>query len=173
MTPRTTRIAAIAMLALALAGAACTGNSDAVDTPGAPSTLPNGEQPTTVPPPTAAPTTLPPPTPTTTTTTTTVAPTTTEAPTVTTSPATTATAAAPNPEFLRQGDEGPRVGLIQFKLVALGYLPTGGDTGVFDAATNSAVLAFQGDYGLIVDGIIGPETERAISAAAESINPEQ
>ena len=42
-----------------------------------------------------------------------------------------------------------------------------------DAATRSAVLAFQGDYGLVVDGIIGPETERAISAAAESINPEQ
>ena len=78
-----------------------------------------------------------------------------------------------NPDFLRQGDEGPRVGLIQFKLVALGYLPAGGDTGVFDGATNSAVLSFQGEYGLIVDGIIGPETERAISAAAESINPEQ
>jgi N-acetylmuramoyl-L-alanine amidase len=78
-----------------------------------------------------------------------------------------------DPEFLRQGDEGSRVGLIQFKLVALGYLPPGADSGIFDSATNSAVLAFQGDYGLIVDGVIGPETERAISAAAESINPEQ
>ena len=84
-----------------------------------------------------------------------------------------ATTEGRNPDFLRQGDEGSRIGLIQFKLVALGYLPEGGDTAVFDGATNSAVLAFQGDYGLIVDGIIGPETERAISAAAESINPEQ
>jgi peptidoglycan hydrolase-like protein with peptidoglycan-binding domain len=83
------------------------------------------------------------------------------------------TTSARDPDFMRQGDEGPRIGLIQFKLVALGYLPPGGDTGVFDSATNSAVLEFQGDYGLIVDGIIGPETERAISAAAESINPEQ
>ena len=103
----------------------------------------------------------------------------TEAPVPTTAPPAPSTEPAPattvgsDPEFLRLGDEGPRIGLIQFKLVVLGYLPPGGDTAVFDAATNSAVLEFQGDYGLIVDGVIGPETDRAITAAAESINPEQ
>lgn len=95
-------------------------------------------------------------------------------PTTTTLAATTSsvTTAARTVTLLRRGDEGPQVELFQLKLVALGYLPTGADTGVFDAATNSAVLKFQGDYGLVVDGLVGPETERAISAAAESINPE-
>jgi len=172
MTPRTGLI--VSAVLLAVGGAACSGGSDAVDTPGAPSTRLDGEQPTTLPPTTAAPTTASPPT--------TMAPTT-EAPPPTEAPPTTTVAppeptapatAAPDPDvFLRQGDEGPRVGLMQFKLVVLGYLPTGADTGVFDSATSSAVLEFQGDYGLIVDGIVGPETERAISAAAESINPEQ
>jgi len=74
--------------------------------------------------------------------------------------------------LIRQGDEGPRVELVQLKLIALGYLPEGSATGVFGGATNSAVLTFQSEYGLVVDGLVGPETERAISAAAESINPE-
>lgn len=178
MTRRTTLIASTMLLVLT--GASCTGGSDTVEVPGAGTIGAATEQPaatttsSTEPP---VPTELPTPTP---------APTTTEPPT-TTAPPPAAEAAPPepeptpapetttgrNPDFLRQGDEGSRVGLIQFKLIALGYLPAGGDTAVFDGATNSAVLAFQGDYGLIVDGIIGPETERAISAAAESINPEQ
>ena len=37
------------------------------------------------------------------------------------------------------------------------------------AATNRAVLAFQGDYGLIVDGVVGPDTTRSLRAAAASI----
>ncbi|WP_423982395.1 peptidoglycan-binding domain-containing protein [Ilumatobacter sp.] len=73
-------------------------------------------------------------------------------------------------KLLRQGDEGPEVGVMQLKLIVLGYLPTGSDTGVFDGATNSAVLSFQSEYGLVVDGLVGPETERSISAAANSIN---
>jgi len=178
MTNHTTLIASAVLLALA--GAACTGGSDSVEVPGADTTVVVTDPPaptttSTEPPvPTELPTPTPAPTPPPTEAPTTEAPETTEA-----APPATEAAPAPettegrNPDFLRQGDEGPRVGLIQFKLVALDYLPPGGDTGVFDGATNSAVLAFQGDYGLIVDGIIGPETERAISAAAESINPEQ
>lgn len=150
---------------------ACTGSSEAVDVPGGSSTsvaAPDDStaDATSVPGSSASgpdatgtdPATIT--TPTTTTPTTTVA---------TTSPVTTA---ARTVTLLRRGDEGPQVELVQLKLVALGYLPTGADTGVFDAATNSAVLTFQGDYGLVVDGLVGPETERAISAAAESINPE-
>jgi hypothetical protein len=177
MTLRTPLVVSV----LVLAAAACTGNSDAVDTPGVTSTEPevqaldSGGDSTTVPTTTAAPTTVEATTPETTTTTAPTTTSTTAAP-VDTAPAPVepapATTAGRNPDFLRQGDEGTRVGLIQFKLVVLGYLPTGSDTGVFDSATNSAVLKFQGDYGLIVDGVVGPETERAISAAAESINPE-
>jgi peptidoglycan hydrolase-like protein with peptidoglycan-binding domain len=175
MTRRTTLIA-FTML-LVLTGASCTGGSDSVEVPGAGTIGVAADQSastttSSTEPPVA--TEIPTPTP---------APTTTEPPSTTAPPATDIAPPAPtpapettegrNPDFLRQGDAGPRIGLIQFKLVALGYLPAGGDTAVFDGATNGAVLAFQGDYGLIVDGIIGPETERAISAAAESINPEQ
>ena len=178
MTRRPTLIASTMLLVLT--GASCTGGSDTVEVPGAGAIGIATDQPadtttTSTEPPVA--TELPTPTP---------APTTTEPPTTTAAPP-AADAAPPepeptlapettegrNPDFLRQGDEGPRMGLIQVKLVVLGYLPVGSDTDVFDGATNSDVLAFQGEYGLIVDGIIGPETERAISAAAESINPEQ
>lgn len=169
------RTLAVSIAALAVLTSACTGGSDAVETPGAPSTRLEGEQPTTLPPPTTTATTVPAPTTVAPTTAppTTAAPVVTEAaePTTTAPVETTPPTVDPN-DFLRQGDEGSRVGLVQFKLVVLGYLPTGADTGVFDSATNSAVLKFQGDYGLIVDGIVGPETERAITAAAESINPE-
>ena len=177
MTPHRTLVASAVMLVLA--GPACTGNAEEVDVPGAAV----GEADTAVASPTTSteppPATTAPPAPTTTTTTTEPPPQTTEAPAPTTVATAPPTEPAPettvvaNPDFLRPGDESPRVGLIQFKLVALGYLPTGGDTAVFDAATTSAVLKFQSDYGLIVDGVIGPETDRAITAAAESINPEQ
>ena len=180
MTRRTTLIASTMLLVLT--GASCTGGSDTVEVPGAGTTLAVADSsaaattsteppvPTELPTPTPAPT--PPPT---------EAPTTQAPPETEVAPSEPEPESAPapettegrNPDFLRQGDEGSRIGLIQFKLVALGYLPAGGDTAVVDGTTNSAVLAFQGDYGLIVDGIIGPETERAISAAAESINPEQ
>ena len=174
---------AVSAAILVTTAAACTGGSDAVDVPGADvstslttpeangaanpsassttSTVPvttsttiAGSPASTAPaassPTTAAPTTAAPP-----------------------DPATPAPTAAPaSSGVLRQGDEGPRVGLMQFKLSILGYLPAGSDSGVFDATTNAAVLKFQGDYGLVVDGLVGPETERAINAAAESINPE-
>ena len=194
MMPRTTSIAATAVLALVL-GTACTGSSNGVDVPGASTTVaattapadtaststaatadtelptptpaPQATDPPTAEPGTPSPATDPPPA---TDTTSGTSPETSPDTSPDTSPEITS---GQNPDFLRQGDEGPRIGLIQFKLVVLDYLPAGGDTGVFDSATNSAILAFQGDYGLIVDGIIGPETERAISAAAESINPEQ
>ncbi|MCH9834388.1 peptidoglycan-binding protein [bacterium] len=160
---------------LIVIGASCTDVSDAVEVPVASTIGVMPDQPADTTTPSTEPpgtTQLPTPTPT---------PTTTETPPTSATPLATNAPPPPvlettegrNPDFLRQGDEGSRVGLIQFKLIALGYLPAGGDTAVFDGATNSAVLAFQSDYGLIVDGIIGPETERAISAAAESINPEQ
>ncbi len=142
----------------------CNDTSEPVDVPAAGA----GSTTITTEPDTAAPsssTTTTRPAPTTEATSATAAPTTTTTPQPVTTPERTV-------ELLRRGDEGPRVALIQLKLAALGYLPAGSDSGVFDAATSRAVLAFQGDYGLIVDGLVGPQTERAISAAAESINPE-
>ena len=152
---------------VATLAAACTSDSDAVDVPVgdrvatsapfAPSTSTTVA--TTLPSTTAASTTAPAAV-----TTATLATTTTGAP----APVTTAERTL---VLWRQGDEDPRIAVFQAKLIALDYLAGGSDTGVFDGATNSAVLRFQGEYGLVVDGIVGPQTERAIGAAAQSVAP--
>ncbi len=71
--------------------------------------------------------------------------------------------------FLRRGDEGPAVVALQQRLIALEYLAPGADTGVFDGATADALIDFQAQYGLVVDGIFGPESDRALNAAAASV----
>lgn len=91
-------------------------------------------------------------------------------------PATTAAPPATNAPsddvYFRVGDEGDEIGLMQFKLSVLGYLPVGSDTGVFDDATSGALRRFQADYGLGVDGVFGPLTGRALTAAAQSVHVE-
>lgn len=74
--------------------------------------------------------------------------------------------------FLRIGDDGPRVTRMQLQLQALGYLDPGYDEGLFDRATADALIDFQAQYGLVVDGIFGPETDRSLSAAAASVDPD-
>jgi murein L,D-transpeptidase YcbB/YkuD len=37
--------------------------------------------------------------------------------------------------------------------------------------TADAVIDFQAQYGLVVDGVFGPETDRSLSAAAASVAP--
>ena len=82
------------------------------------------------------------------------------------------TDAGPEIVYLRAGDEGPDISILQLKLRTAGFLDPGYTDGVFDRATNAAVLAFQGQYGLVVDGIVGPETQRALTAAALSVDPD-
>jgi N-acetylmuramoyl-L-alanine amidase len=64
-----------------------------------------------------------------------------------------------------RGDSGPAVAEVQSALVGLGLLDAAPADPVFDAATDRAVREFQQRRGLSVDGIVGPETYRAISAA--------
>lgn len=64
---------------------------------------------------------------------------------------------------LRKGAKGEAVRDLQGLLAALGY-PVAGD-GVFGAATERAVLAFQKNAGLKADGIAGPKTFEAIRKA--------
>ena len=60
---------------------------------------------------------------------------------------------------LRRGDAGPYVTLAQTELIQRGYdLGSWGADGKFGAATEKAVMLFQRDWGLKVDGIIGPNT---------------
>jgi peptidoglycan hydrolase-like protein with peptidoglycan-binding domain len=62
------------------------------------------------------------------------------------------------PGFLMQyGDEGMYVYIVQAQLNAHDY-DTGSTDGIFGPLTRAAVLGFQEDHELTVDGIVGPET---------------
>ncbi|WUV84518.1 peptidoglycan-binding protein [Streptomyces sp. NBC_01476] len=61
---------------------------------------------------------------------------------------------------VQQGSSGPAVSAVQHELNAHGSALT--VDGVFGAATNTAVRSFQSGHGLAVDGVVGPNTWRAL-----------
>lgn len=65
---------------------------------------------------------------------------------------------------LRRGSKGADVTRLQQALNALGY-DCGEADGIFGAATEKAIRAFQADNGLAVDGIAGKVTQEALYAA--------
>ena len=67
-----------------------------------------------------------------------------------------ATAAAVDYDTTRPGDKGELVVEIQDCLVQAGYLEN--ITGIYDAATEAAVKAFQRANGLVADGVAGDKT---------------
>ncbi|WP_018923087.1 peptidoglycan-binding protein [Salsuginibacillus kocurii] len=83
---------------------------------------------------------------------------------------------------LRLGDTGGVVELFQSKLKELDYIAME-PSGVYSNVTAEAVKEFQRDFGLVVDGLAGPETlgaleetlagERAPGEAPEPNNPDQ
>ena len=64
---------------------------------------------------------------------------------------------------LRKGNKGSQVKLLQQRLKELGY-NCGAIDGSFGSQTLSAVRAFQKDYGLKVDGVVGPQTRAALNS---------
>jgi N-acetylmuramoyl-L-alanine amidase len=68
-------------------------------------------------------------------------------------------------QLIRRGSTGPAVAEVQAALVALGLLREAPEEPLYDDATDRAVREFQQRRGLSVDGLVGPETYRAISAA--------
>ena len=63
--------------------------------------------------------------------------------------------------YLSRGDRGPGVEAIQIALNYLGYV-VGPVDGIFGEQTQEAVRKFQMDMGIGNDGIVGPQTLRAI-----------
>lgn len=65
---------------------------------------------------------------------------------------------------LVRGSRGANVQALQAKLIALGYnLGSGGADGIFGNDTYKAVRKFQKDNNLGIDGIVGPNTARALA----------
>jgi peptidoglycan hydrolase-like protein with peptidoglycan-binding domain len=62
-----------------------------------------------------------------------------------------------DPPTIKKGSTGDAVKLAQHLLTAYGYHPGPAD-GDFGVNTENAVKQFQTDYGLAVDGIVGPKT---------------
>lgn len=74
--------------------------------------------------------------------------------------------ARPGDRLLKNGDEGEDVRQLQSNLIRLGYdCGRWGADGDFGDGTELAVKAFQRDYGLDDDGIVGPRTRAAMEKA--------
>jgi N-acetylmuramoyl-L-alanine amidase len=71
--------------------------------------------------------------------------------------------------MLRRTDRGVAVTSLRASLASLGLVSpgtlVGADSLFFDDSLDAAVRAFQQQRGLIVDGVVGPITERALGAA--------
>jgi peptidoglycan hydrolase-like protein with peptidoglycan-binding domain len=65
-------------------------------------------------------------------------------------------------------DEGEQVAELQQRLAELGYY-NGDFSGVFDYATEAAVMQFQRNNGLEADGVVGPSTEDTLRRPSEEI----
>lgn len=78
------------------------------------------------------------------------------------------TAALPARPTLRRGDVGDAVRHMQQLLTAAGYdVGYSGADGIFGTNTESAVLAFQADRRLAVDGVCGPRTWAALDTQGQ------
>lgn len=159
---RTAAAGALAfVVGLALAGCSTlpwTGGDGAApsattSTPATPSSTPSSTSPAPSATPTPSPSATPSPTKS-------VTPTTSPEPTKSPTPQ-----PAPTTSVLRYGDSGPAVLALQQRLTALGYWlgPVDGD---FGSLTQQAVYALQKSAGIARDGIVGPDTERALDRGA-------
>ncbi|WP_052353842.1 peptidoglycan-binding domain-containing protein [Neobacillus jeddahensis] len=71
----------------------------------------------------------------------------------------TSTSSSASTTLLKKGDSGEAVRAYQQKLINVGEsLPRYGADGDFGDETEAATKAFQSRYGLLVDGIAGPQT---------------
>ncbi|MGI6141158.1 MAG: cell wall hydrolase [Caldicoprobacterales bacterium] len=64
--------------------------------------------------------------------------------------------------LLRLGSRGPEVTQLQQELKNRGYFTHWRTTAYFGTITQNAVIRFQRDHGLLVDGIVGPQTRSAL-----------
>ncbi|MDN3670812.1 DUF4157 domain-containing protein [Echinicola jeungdonensis] len=83
-------------------------------------------------------------------------------------------AAFDNEHYIKNGSRGESVRKIQAALMEIGYdLPEFGADGIFGSETKSAVTAFQNEFSLAVDGIVGPETMGTLDNIFGSVKDEE
>lgn len=66
---------------------------------------------------------------------------------------------------LKAGSTGSEISMLQSELQTLNY-DVGPVDGIFGSKTRAAVQAFQRDNNLLVDGIVGPQTQEALKKAS-------
>jgi len=73
-------------------------------------------------------------------------------------------------EGIKQGEVGPAAAWLRAQLSLFDQLPAQGPVGPpqFDAALEQRVRALQSKFGLLPDGIVGPETQLALTARDRS-----
>lgn len=69
----------------------------------------------------------------------------------------------PDGPVLREGDDNEAVPPVLRRLQETGYLPSDFEGTTYTEEVASAVEAFQTDRGITVDGLVGPETRRAMN----------
>jgi peptidoglycan hydrolase-like protein with peptidoglycan-binding domain len=65
---------------------------------------------------------------------------------------------------LELGDSNPEVACLESQLIAAGALSEVVPDDVFDDATDQAVRTFQAANGLVVDGVVGPQTAKQLGS---------
>lgn len=70
----------------------------------------------------------------------------------------------PAPEYLKEGVEHGKIAKLQERLMQLGFMDNDEPTEYFGSMTRAAVLSFQRQNELTMDGIVGPSTWEAIMA---------
>jgi len=73
---------------------------------------------------------------------------------------------------LKVGSNGSEIRMLQSELQALNY-NVGPVDGIFGSKTNNAVMEFQRNNNLLVDGIVGPETQEALKKTTNSPQAEK
>lgn len=68
----------------------------------------------------------------------------------------------PQQRTIKEGDQGSDVKEVQSLLAAAGYLRENEVDGIFGKITKGSVLCFQFENELEVDGIVGPQTKKAL-----------
>ena len=80
------------------------------------------------------------------------------------------TASVTQAAILKVGSTGSEISMLQTKLKTLNY-DVGPIDGIYGSKTKTAVQGFQFDNHLLVDGIVGPQTQEALNNA--NISPQE